>query len=50
MPEEVSLLKLASAARKWRLEEGGPFEGMKFIVNSAGNKGGQFKRQDGDGN
>ena len=43
-PEEVRELKLATAARKWRLEEGGPFEGFKFIVNRPGNKGGQFKR------
>ena len=42
--EEVGLLKLASAARKWRLQDGGPFEGMKFVVNSPGNKGGPFKR------
>ena len=37
-------LKLATAARKWRLEEGGPFDGMKFIVNIPGDKGGSFKR------
>ena len=43
-PDEEKELKLATAARKWRLEEGGPFEGFKFIVNSPGNKGGPFKR------
>jgi len=36
--------KLATAARKWRLDEGGAFDGMKFILNMQGSKLGAFHR------
>jgi len=36
--------KLATAARKWRLEEGGAFDGMKFILNMTESKLGAFQR------
>ena len=36
--------KLASAARKWRIEAGGAFDGMKFILHMPEAKQGPFTR------
>lgn len=36
--------KLASAARKWRIEAGGAFDGMKFILHMPEQKQGPFSR------
>ena len=42
-PEDTEY-KLSTAARRWRLQGGGAFEGMKFIVHVPENKGGSYKR------
>ena len=36
--------KLAAAARKWRLNQGGAFDGMKFILHMPEKKMGSFSR------
>ena len=36
--------KLAASARKWRLNEGGAFDGMKFILHMPERKMGPFSR------
>ena len=36
--------KLAAAARKWRLNEGGAFDGMKFVLHMPDKKIGSFSR------
>ena len=42
--EDVKELKLATAVRKWRLQEEGPFQDMKFILRISGNTGTSMKR------
>ena len=37
-------VKLATAARRWRLQNGGAFEGMRFILHVPEGRGGSFKR------
>ena len=41
---ESSEFKLSAAARRWRLEGGGAFQGMKFIVHVPQPKDQSYRR------